>query len=199
MLQTNVSIVVNNEHVQIQYIALCNNLGLKKTGNVLTENVVYFSFFPQMFFLHCRDRWHRDRFFICLWVIVNCKSWRNRAIFKFFSMSTWCFALVSEPQNRSLWMSFSKQPKQFFYIYIHSNYFGSNMVATLFKVYCRSSFQLLDKSTSLGTFTQLLLNAGSQLQAKPVEGVWDRQLYARAFLWNSCQSSCSDTRASSLV
>lgn len=56
------------------------------------------------------------------------------------------------------------------------------MVAALFKVYCRSSFQLLDKSVSLGTFTQLLLNAGSQLQAKPVEGVWDRLHFVRPFL-----------------
>lgn len=62
------------------------------------------------------------------------------------------------------------------------------MVATLFKVCCRSSFELLVKGASLG-----------QLQSKPVESDWDRLLFVRPFLWNSCQSSCSDTWASSLV
>jgi len=45
------------------------------------------------------------------------------------------------------------------------------MVATLFKVCCRSSFELLVKGGSLG-----------QLQAKPVESDWDRLLFVRPFL-----------------
>lgn len=53
---------------------------------------------------------------------------------------------------------------------------------------CSSSFELMDKGSSSG-----------QLQAKPVESDWDRLLFVRPFLWNSCQSSCLDTWASSLV